>query len=533
MLEGKVNLNLQNDFLVNRNKTASNNQPQKQNTEVHDKKSKIFWSAAGAAALIATVTGGIYYLRRGKASAELDEVINTLGEEVAHFEPAQSFLNKKFNFDFAESLFSKFKAEILETPEKIVIGKQENQLTHIIKNSIDDRRIIKFNEDKSFIQVINGDNILNIYRPADGEFSQISELFIGDSIIPVVNKQGKNYNILSIGSSKPIHYDSNTGKVLNDNINSSVAQKIVRQYDLEDFLDCYELISTKPLGEQIVPSINSTKLFNQWRRKLDTDETIQDIAENLGKPKSEIYKMLHSQKFRQTVKNQQDILDSGYDKVAQTLADDFGLKVDIQRPVADYRDILRTMASDEPIASGVINSHVIDGFDMTPKMTNCTYISNVNPVTNKSCDGGHLTYNPEKSFISYNDEYSSIERYIPEKITDARPKYTTLASDNGGFTLIERESHNELSLISRTGTARLKIKYKGDLKNPEIESAELTRKIFKEKGESPTVETKDISIENENLALILKRFSQDMYHNQNAIAENNCNFINAMLSQIL
>ena len=191
MLEGKVNLNLQNDFLVNRNKTASNNQPQKQNTEVHDKKSKIFWSAAGAAALIATVTGGIYYLRRGKASAELDEVINTLGEEVAHFEPAQSFLNKKFNFDFAESLFSKFKAEILETPEKIVIGKQENQLTHIIKNSIDDRRIIKFNEDKSFIQVINGDNILNIYRPADGEFSQISELFIGDSIIPVVNKQGK------------------------------------------------------------------------------------------------------------------------------------------------------------------------------------------------------------------------------------------------------------------------------------------------------------------------------------------------------
>ena len=62
--------------------------------------------------------------------------------------------------------------------------------------------------------------------------------------------------------------------------------------------------------------------------KLDTDETIQDIAENLGKPKSEIYKMLHSQKFRQTVKNQQDILDSGYDKVAQTLADDFGLKVD-------------------------------------------------------------------------------------------------------------------------------------------------------------------------------------------------------------
>lgn len=533
MLESKVNLNLQNDFLLNRSTLAPKTHPVTQNTEKHDKKSKIFWSAAGAAALIATVTGGIYYLRRGKGSMDVDREISSIAEEVANSESVQNFINKKFDFDFAESLFAKFKPEKLETPEKIVVGNQENQLTHIIKNSIDDRRIIKFNDDKTFMQVINGDNVLNIYKPADGEFSQISELFIGDSLIPVVNKRGSGYNLLSIGGSRPIHYNSETGEVIHNGVNKSVAQKIIRQYDLDKFLDCYELCSTKSLGEQLVPSVNATKLFNQWRNKLDIDATIDTIATESGKSKEEIYKIINSQKFREIVKNQREIIDDGYNEVCETMYNDFGLRPDIEKPLQSYKDVLKAFASRGTVLQGEIRNYVVDGFEMTPKMTDCTHVYNAKFGSDKSVLGGHYTYNTDKSFINYNDDFKSIERYIPKKITDTTPKYTTLTSENGGFTLVERESFNELTLVNSNGTNKLKIKYKGDMKNPEIEKAELTSKGTSAHGEKANDTTQEIAADNETLQQILRNFSQDMYLSSSTISEKQRNIVNSLLSQLL
>lgn len=530
MLESKVNLNLQNDFLLNRNASKPKTQPATKNTEKHDKKSKIFWSASAAAALIATVTGGIYYLRRGKGSSEL----SSIAEEIANFEPFKNIINKKFDFNFGESIFSKFKPKTLETPERIVVNNQESLLTKIIKADADARRTLKFNDDMSFMQVTNGDVVMNIHRPSDGEFTQISELFIGNNnLTPIVNKHGVLTNKLYIDAFRPIRFDAASGEVIVTDMNKSVAQKIVRQFDLDDILDCYELSGGKPIINTLMPSAKSEKLLSWWRHKLDIDSTIDDIATQTGKSKDEVYKIIHSQKFREVVKNQREIIDDGYNEVCETMYNDFGLRPDIEKPLQSYKDVLKAFASRGTVLQGEIRNYVVDGFEMTPKMTDCTHVYNAKFGSDKSVLGGHYTYNSDKSFINYNDDFKSIERYTPKKITDATPKYTTLSSENGGFTLVERESFNELTLVNSNGTNKLKIKYKGKMKNPEIEKAELTSKVSSTHGEKANATTQEIAADNETLQQILRNFSQDMYLSGSAISEKERNIVNSLLSQLL
>ena len=532
MLESKVNLGLQNDFLLNRaagvqQKTSTQTNPDAEAKDKHSAKSKIYWSAAAAAALIATVTGGIYYLRRGKGSSEL----SSIAEEIANFDPFKNIINKKFDFNFGESIFSKFKPETLETPERIVVNNQESLLTKIIKAGEDERRTLKFNDDMSFMQVTNGDVVMNIHRPSDGEFTQISELFIGNNnLTPIVNKHGVLTNKLYIDAFRPIRFDAETGEVIVTDINQSVAQKIVRQYDLDAILDCYEIGDGKPIIDNLMPSAKSEKLLSRWRHKLDIDSTIDDIANQTGKSKEEVYKIIHSQKFRETLKNQQDIIDDGYNEVCETLYKDFGLRPDIENPITDYADLLKIFADRGTVAQGQIRSHVVDGFELTPKMTDCTHVYNAKFGSDKADFGGHYTYNPDKSFISYNDDFKSIERYTPPKITDARPKYTKLISENGGFKLVEGESLNDLTLFNPRDTVRLNIKFKGDMENPQIESAKLTRVVHKKEGEPPVEEVKEMLPEEETLSHILKNFSQDMYLDSSTISQDKCVNINSLLS---
>ena len=536
MLESKVNLNLQNDFLLNR---TGSTVPKKQTEQTvsaedkHTKKSRIFWSASAAAALIATVTGGIYYLRRGRGIPDAGDEISTIAEEIAHSETVQNIINKKFDFSFGESFFSNLMPQKLKTPEKIVVDNHESLLTNIIKSGADEHRVLKFNDDMSFMQVINGDNIMNILRPADGEFSQISELFIGNNLTPIINKQGKSTNVLKIDGFRPIEYNPQNGMVTASDINKSVAQKVVRQYDLDNFLDCYELAAVKPLGNTMEPATYSEKLLSRWRHKLDIDSTIDDIATQTGKSKEEVYKIIHSQKFRDIVRNQQEIIDDGYNEVCEILHNDFGLKPDIQKPLTNYKDVLKAYASRGTIARGSIRNHVVDGFDMTPKMTNCTHIYNTEFGSDKACLGGHYTYNPDKSFINYNDDFKSIERYTPAKITDTHPKYTTLTSEKGGFMLIERPSNNELTLVNSTGENMLRIKYQGDIKAPKIEQAELTSKVQEIDGVSGLEAIKKISADNETLKSILINFEQDMYLSKSAIAQKQLELFNELLTKLL
>ena len=170
---------------------------------------------------------------------------------------------------------------------------------------------------------------------------------------------------------------------------------------------------------------------------------------------------------------------------------------------------------------------------MTPKMTNCTHVYNAEFGSDKASLGGHYTYNPDKSFINYNDDFKSIERYTPAKITDTHPKYTTLTSEKGGFLLIERPSNNELTLVNSTGENMLRIKYQGDIKAPKIEQAELTSKVQEIDGVSGLEAIKKISADNETLKSILINFEQDMYLSKSALAQKQLELFNELLTKLL
>lgn len=486
MLDGKINLNLQNDYLLNR----SNTSVAKKQEEIppSNKKSKTYWTATSVAALTASVLGGIYYVRHGRLPK--------------NFDPS---FNPKFEFDFASSVFAKTGvAEKLSKPEKLIVEGIEGELTNIIK--LADDKFIKFNDDKTLMNIISGKNVLNIAKESSNE---ISQLFINGNLTPVtINKFGKiKTSVLHFDSEAAIGYKPKNSEYLDTEITESIAKKILKQFDLNKFVNESN-------------SAADEKLFNNWFRKIRVDNVTGDAAKQLGITKKEMYALMRTQNFRQLLKNQDEIIDSGYVDVVSSLRNDYGVFGFNEAPTNFLPALLSKIARGDNIIHGVVENSVIDGNHVIPKMLNVTSLSTSRISSADDISKGvkkgveRLTYNPDKSYIHYTDDLArDIEKYTPKVIDDKHPKVTSVAGPRGAFYLEERPSLNEIIISNNTGSAHLTVKYTGDISNPTVQSASIKKKALalNDEGIKDTYEIRSIAPDSEILRKIFDNFSMNVF----------------------
>lgn len=326
------------------------------------------------------------------------------------------------------------------------------------------------------------------------DFSEIYTFNFGNDFNSLTLYSGKNKSMLQFSTDKNITFNPDTGEIIETSINNSVAKKILKQFNIEEFIN-----GNSPEKH--------AKLKENWDRKLEIDEAIGTLADNSGKSKEDIYKLIHTQKFRDLLHNQEKIAESGIDEVEDILWNEFGARLNIARPANGLEDLIRNIISDDAAITGTVNNYVVDGFMHVPKMTNCTHLVEINPSTGSNLNKNGLIYNPDKSYILYETPNSRIVKYTPKSITDKQPEYKEVLTGNGGFTHTKYKNSSELSLIGSDGKSEVKINYNGNLEEPKIQEVHLI--THGEKGDVAQM----ISPEDEHIQYILDNFAEDIYMN--------------------